>query len=316
MQSRTRTYVVTAATGRIGGSVARKLLEAGHQVIALGRNAEGLRALSDAGAKTLRGDAEDADFVEHAFRGADAAFLLVAGNRMSRDFRRGYADVGRNFARALRKNFVDAALFISCIGAHDEKNRGLVLIHADVEKALNEVPSVRLLHLRASPFFENFFYWLPVIQARNALATPLAPDAKIDLSTTDDVADIATQLLLKLDFQGKSAVEVHGREVLTMRQIAEIIAKQLGRPFPVEQTPRGANIAGLVAHGLSHDFAHLMSDAWDTISTGLLRAPDATANVRGTTPVEDFLRAKFLPALAHESEKNQGLERLVRATGT
>jgi uncharacterized protein YbjT (DUF2867 family) len=253
--------------------------------------------------------------VERAFRGADAALLLVAGDRTSRDFRRGFGDVGRTFANALRANGVGAAVFISCIGAHDEKHRGLVLIHTDVEKALDEVPNLDLMHLRAAPYFENLFYWLPVSRARDAFATPINPDAKLDMVHTSDVAAVALQLLSKLDFRGKSAIEVHGRDVLTMRQVAEQIAKQLGRPFPVDQTPREAVIEELVSHGLSVDFAHLMNDAWDTFSRhGLMRAPGSPTSTRGTTAMEDFLREQFLPALAQESETAKGLQRLARAT--
>jgi uncharacterized protein YbjT (DUF2867 family) len=315
MESSKRTYVVTGATGRIGAQVARGLLEAGHEVRAVGRNADGLKALADQGAKPFSGDLQDAAFAEHAFRGADAALLLVAGDRMSRDFRRGYGDVGRVFANALRTTGVGAAVFISCIGAHDEKYRGLVLVHKDVEKALDEVPNLDLLHVRAAPYFENLFYWLPVIRARDALATPINPDAKLDMVQTNDVAAVALQRLLKLDFRGRNAIEVHGREVLTMRQVAEKIGKHLGRAFRAEQTPREAVIEGLIAHGMSVDFAHMMNDAWDTFSRyGLLRAPGMPVTTRGTTAIDDFLREQFLPALAQESETAKGLERLAKAT--
>ena len=315
MENSKRTYVVTGATGRIGAQVARGLLKAGHQVRAVGRNADGLKALADLGAKPLRGDVEDAAFVDHAFSGADAALLLVAGDRMSRDFRRGYGDVGRNYAHALRTNGISAAVFNSCIGAHDEKYRGLVLVHADVEKALDEVPNLDLMHVRAAPYFENLFYWLPASQARGALATPINPDAKLDLVQTTDVAAVALQLLLKLDFRGRNAIEVHGREVLTMRQVAEKIGKQLGRAFPAEQTPRETVIEELVAHGLSVDFANLMNDTWDTFSRyGLMRAPGTPASTQGTTAIDDFLRQQFLPALAQQSETAKGLERLAKAT--
>lgn len=315
--SQKRTYIVAAATGRIGGGVARSLLQAGHEVLALGRNAEGLKALADLGATTFRGDVEDAAFLEHAFRGVDAAFLVVAGDRTSRDFRRNYSVAGENYANALRKNGVNFAVFISCIGAHDEKHRGLVLVHADVEKALNEVPDLNIVHLRSAPFYENLFYWLPMMQARGTFATPIHPDAKLDMTQTSDVAATASNLLLKLEFRGKRDVEVRGHEVLTMRQIADKVSKQLGRPVPVEQAPREAVIEGLTAHGLSYDFAFLMSDAWDTFSRyGLLRAPDAQASTHGTTPVETFLREQFVPAFAQASGANNGLERLASASGT
>jgi hypothetical protein len=54
----------------------------------------------------------------------------------------------------------------------------------------------------------------------------------------------------------------------------------------------------MVAAGSSYDFAHLMNDAWDTFShDGLLR--DETAqSCQVITPVDAFLRADIIPALA------------------
>jgi hypothetical protein len=124
------------------------------------------------------------------------------------------------------------------------------------------------------------------------------------------------QLLLELDFHGKSAIELRGREAFSMRQIADLIAKQLGRPFPAAQTPRQADLDALLAHGMSHDFAHLMNDAWDTFSRhGLLRAPGSPVWREGTTPLVDFLRDQFIPALQGTSDASAiGLRALARAS--
>ncbi len=76
------------------------------------------------------------------------------------------------------------------------------------------------------------------------------------------------------------------------------IALQLGTPVPVERLTREADVEDLVAHGLSNDFAHLMNDTGDTFSRyGLLRAEPPQAAVTGTTPIDDFIRGQFAPAL-------------------
>src|SRR5262249_38248251 len=129
-----RVYAVTGATGRIGKRVARGLLEAGHGVHAVGRNPERLKALADLGARVVQGDLRDADFVARAVHTTDTAFLLIPGDRASRDVRRTFGDIGINCARALQREGVHSALFISTIGAHDDRYRGLVLVHGDVER--------------------------------------------------------------------------------------------------------------------------------------------------------------------------------------
>jgi uncharacterized protein YbjT (DUF2867 family) len=293
-----RIYVVTAATGRIGGRVARGLLEDRHDVHVIGRNPERLRALADLGARVFRGDVRDASFVEESFQGADVAFLLVPGNRTTRDFRRYFGDVGTNYVNALRNTSVHSAIFISTIGAHDDRYRGLILVHADVERSLEEVLDLNMLHLRAAAFFENLFYWLPLTRARGALVSPISPDATLDLASTSDVAAVALRFLQELEFRGKRAVELRGREPLTMREIAKRVSKQLGQSFPVEHTTRDEDIAYLIARGMSHDFANLMNDTWDTFSRyGQLRAEPAPDSVKGRTSIDEFIREQFAPAV-------------------
>ena len=47
-------FIVTGATGFLGGALVRKLLAAGHEVVALGRQAEALLALARDGAQAIR----------------------------------------------------------------------------------------------------------------------------------------------------------------------------------------------------------------------------------------------------------------------
>jgi uncharacterized protein YbjT (DUF2867 family) len=296
-----RTYVVTAATGRIGNRVARGLLAAGHDVRAVGRDPARLAPLAALGAEPRVGMIEDRAFIERCFAGADAAFLVVSADHMARDFRRAFADIGHNFARAAETCGLGSALFISTIGTHDDRYRGFIMTHGDVEHILDGAKGVNMLHLRAPAFFENLFYYLPGTLARGALATPIDPDAAFDMASTADIATVALGHLLALDFAGSSALEIHGREVLTMRRIAELISQELGRPFGVEHIDRDTDIEEMVAAGMHRDFSTLMNDTWTTFSRfGMLRAPEPQRWESAVTPMEHFLRDSFVPALKTE----------------
>ena len=73
-----RTILVTGATGRQGGSVARHLLADGWRVRALVRDAEKPAALALArqGVQLVRGDLEDRASIEAAFEGARGVFSV------------------------------------------------------------------------------------------------------------------------------------------------------------------------------------------------------------------------------------------------
>ena len=71
-------FLLTGATGRQGGAVARRLLERGHGVRALTRdpNKPAARALTGMGAEVTRGDLDDRPSVERALEGAYGVFAV------------------------------------------------------------------------------------------------------------------------------------------------------------------------------------------------------------------------------------------------
>lgn len=298
-----RIYTVTGATGRSGQRVARALLAQGFQVRAVGRDEDRLAPLVAAGAEPFVGDITRREFVERCFAGADAAYLIDSADHMARDFRGSFAAIGRNFADAARTAGLPFAVFVSTIGTHDERFRGFITTHGDVEHILNEPPRFNVLHLRAPNFFENLLYFVPASRAMGALASPIDPDAQIDMAANRDVAELAIQRLIALDFEGKSSVELHGPEVLTIRKIAAMVEKLLERPFPAVHISHEDNVEAMVSAGMHRDFSTLISDTWATFSRyGLLRASPPQRVAVGSSPIRQFLLDEFIPALTSDAE--------------
>ena len=259
------TSLVTAATGRIGGRVALALLDAGRPVRVVSRDRDALGPLIRAGAEPAIGDLREPGFAERALDGIATAFLVVRADRRERDFRGDFGRVGQRVADAMRSAGTRRAVFLSALGVRAEQHRGLVLVHRDVELALGRVPGLEATFLRAPFFAENLLYFLDTMHARGGLYTPIDPDVEIDVASTGDLAEIAARLMA--DGAGPGPVEVRSAG-LTMRGLADAIAAELGRAFPVGRTTRDADVERMVASGASYDFAHLMNDAWDTYSRG------------------------------------------------
>ena len=298
MSQQKKQYVVTAASGKIGSRVAMQLLTAGHHVRAVGRDATRLTALVAAGATTAIGDVTDQQFVERAFANADAALLIAPPNGRARSMRGYFAEVGGNYANAARSQKLRSAVFISSLGAHDERNRGLVIPHTDVELLLNQVEGLDVLHLRCASFFENLFYFFEAMQRRGVVRSPIASDASLEVVGTSDIARVAAAQLLELSFAGKRSMELHGQRPITLREVAALLSTTLERPFAVEQSGRDEDIDRLLTAGLSRDFANLMNDTWELFSRhGLLRAEAPSKASTASTTVEQFVREQLAPAI-------------------
>lgn len=70
-------YFLTGATGFIGGRVARQLLQAGHQVVALVRNPARAKTLAELGVTLHPGDITDKDSLRRPMTGVDGVFHLA-----------------------------------------------------------------------------------------------------------------------------------------------------------------------------------------------------------------------------------------------
>src|SRR5271169_3132545 len=70
-------YLVTGATGFIGGSVVRQLLAAGHQVSALVRRPSSATDLAALGVALYPGDVTDRPSLREPMRGVDGVFHLA-----------------------------------------------------------------------------------------------------------------------------------------------------------------------------------------------------------------------------------------------
>lgn len=71
-------YLVTGATGYIGGAVTRQLIEAGHTVHAVVRSPEKAQPLADLGVVLFQGDITDKESLRAPMTGVDGVFHLAA----------------------------------------------------------------------------------------------------------------------------------------------------------------------------------------------------------------------------------------------
>ena len=295
-------YVVLGASGHTGHVVARNLLVAGQKVRVVGRSADRLQSHASKGAEISIADAADAPALTKAFRGADAAYVLVPPNPVSSDYRAYQERVSDAIAAAVQNAGVKNVVSLSSFGADKPSGTGPVVGLYSLEQKLNQIASVSVLHLRAGYFMENTLPQVGVIRTLGSVAGPLRPDLKLPMIATSDIGTAASEALLRGDFRGKQTRELHGQRDIDYLEVASIIGKAIGKPaLEYVQAPDDQLRAAFVQMGMSANFAGLILEMAGALNTGHMRAlePRTAAN---TTPTafEMFVDEEFAPAFRQQ----------------
>ena len=288
-------HVILGATGQTGRRICARLLEAGEPVRALGRNRERLDALRERGAEEVALEMTDAAAMTAALAGATSAFAMFVISPACEDARAEYNHVGAVFAAALTANRVSHVVTMSGCGVHraDSPIPGM----RDVEELLNALDGLNIVHLRAGYFMENLFAGIPQIRAEGVCSTVIAPDVKLPMIATRDIADVAADLMAKRDFAGSTTRELLGERDCSMTEFTALIGRAIGKSdLAYKQADPEAAVAELVAQGFSPERAAYRIGIYTSFNAGRL-APEGPRSPANSTPtsIEAFATEVFAP---------------------
>lgn len=293
-------YVVTGATANTGGAVAKALLASGANVRVVGRNLERLQSLVDRGAEPFIADPSDAASMLEAFAGASAAWIMLQPNYVadSQDFR-GFQDgVIAGIIPALERSSVRHVVSLSSWGADKVSGTGPVVGLHRMEQALNGLPNVNVLHLRAGYFMENSLSFIDQLIADDTVLGPFRTDLPMPMVATRDIGAAAAAHLLALDFKGHQVRELQGARDISMTDVLTMIGGALHRPnLRYSQTTSEEAHSAMLAGGISSNVASLMMEVVEGINTGFLTTTHPrSATTTSPTRYVDFVLETWLPA--------------------
>lgn len=290
-------YVITGGAGHISKPLAERLLSEGKDLTVISRNAENLKPLTDKGAKAAIGSVDDAAFLKEAFAGAGAVYTMVPPNFAAPDWKGYIAQVGHNYAEAIKTGGVQYVVNLSSIGAHRPDGCGPVSGLYRVEQELNTLAGVQVRHLRPGFFYQNFFANIDMIKHMNFIGGNYGDNTIMTLAHTNDIAAAAAEELLALNFTGKTIRYIVSDERAT-GEIAQILGKAIDKPelawvsFTDDQ-----NLQGMLQAGLPNEIASNYTEMGASIRTGIMAA-DYFANkpvALAPTKLENFA-AEFAQA--------------------
>lgn len=266
-------YTLTGGAGNITRPLALALLEAGHTVTVIGRDAAKLKELTDAGAIAAIGSVEEVAFLTAAFRGADAVYTMVPPTYAVTDWKAYIGQIGENYASAITAAGVKQVVNLSSVGAHLPDGVGPVSGLHRAEKALNTLTGVNILHLRPAYFYQNLLANISLIKGMGIIGANFsAAPGKFPIVATDDIAAVAAEALLSLDFHGHTIRYIASDETGT-DQIAQVLGAAIGKPdlawvkFTDEQA-----LGGMIQAGLPEEAAKNYAEMNHAIDTGSMYA--------------------------------------------
>ncbi|MFI6515378.1 NAD(P)H-binding protein [Spirillospora sp. NPDC050679] len=204
-------FLITGATGNVGGEVVRALLEQNAPVRALVRRPDA--DLPD-GAEPAVGDLDEPDGLVDAFKGVWAVFLLA-----------GYADMPGLLARARVAGVRHVVLLTGGSAALPESSNAISRYMARSERAVRD-SGLSWTILRPRQFMSNALRWLPQLQAGDTVRVsfPAVPVACID---PRDIAAVAASALAG-GHEGR-VYELTGPQALLPAEQVAVLGRALGR---------------------------------------------------------------------------------------
>ncbi len=281
-------FVIAGVTGHVGSVVAKELLARGKKVKVLVRDPQKGATWSKLGAEVAIASLDDAAALTVAFKGAEAAFVLLPPNFASVDF---YADqraTAKSIGEAVKAAGVPHVVMLSSIGADLDAGNGPIKGLFHLEAALR-ASGTKLTAIRAGSFMENIGN--SVGAAKHAGIYPnFMPSADYPMPqiATKDIGTLAAKCLLEPAAKSE-IVDLNG-PAYSARQMAEKLGGAVGKTLAIVDIPEPGWVDAMTTAGLPPHVAEAYAEMYRGFGSGNI-TPKGDRFVLGTTTLDEVVKA-------------------------
>jgi len=270
MKNETSIILVTGATGKQGGAVARELLSHGYKVRAMTRKPTetAARELAARGAEIVTADLDQPATLERALAGVWGVFAV------QNTWEAGVVQEelqGKRFAEIAKNAGVEHFVYSSVGSAHRKTGIPHFDNKARVEEKVRGLGFPSSVIIRPVFFMENWISpWFKPGLDEGKLAIALKPETRLQMVAVEDIGRYGRIAFEKHTALNGRAIDIAGDE-RTMPETAEILGSALGRkiefvPVPIAEVRRQSEDYALMLewfdrvgynadiHGLFHEF--------------------------------------------------------------
>jgi NAD(P)H dehydrogenase (quinone) len=284
--------VVTAASGRLGRSVAVALARLGvaDRVTLASREPAALADLKSLGFHTTRADYGDADSLLAALDGAATLLMISMPGPVEARIPR-----HRKVFDAAKEAGVGRTVYTSRVNPSETSLYPFAPIHAISEAYIRSIELPATI-VRNNEYSENVVKLIGGSTDPNLLMLPGATGMVPYIAVTE-IAEVLANLLVQEGHEGKT-YELSGPQAIGRDEIAEVVARASGRPViaaPISGEEFGAFMQ---AQGRPPFIVEMVKGLHAAIDAGEFAKiwPDAEQLLgRPTTAISDYLTKAFTP---------------------
>jgi uncharacterized protein YbjT (DUF2867 family) len=283
-------YVITGSIGHISKPIVAGLVKAGKNVKVLTTSTEKIKEIEQLGAKAEVGSVQDKAFTRNAFAGADVVYTMIPPIWQTSNWRASQKEVADNYTEAIKSNNIKYVVNLSSLGAHLAEGTGPVSALHDFEHALNAIPGLNVKHLRPAFFYYNFLNQIGLIKQAGIMGANYGGgDQKLALAHTRDIAAVALEELLKLNFSGNSVRHIVSDE-RTGADVAKVLGKAIGKDLPWVLFSDADQLKGMLDGGVPDSHAASYVEMGAAFRSGKMQDLLSNEKTVGSTKLEDFAK--------------------------
>jgi uncharacterized protein YbjT (DUF2867 family) len=293
-----KNYVITGSIGHISKPIVAGLVKAGKNVTVITSDADKVKEIEHLGAKGLVGSVQDNAFVKKAFAGAEVVYTMIPPIWQTTNWRASQNEVASHYAEAIRSNNIRYVVNLSSLGAHLKEGTGPVKALHDFEQSLNAIHGLNVKHLRPSFFYYNLLNQIGLIKHAGIMGANYGGgDQKVALVHTRDIAEVALEELLRINFSGNSVRHIVSDE-RTGAEVAAVLGSAIGKEIPWILFSDEDQLKGLLEGGVPASHAPSYVEMGAAFRNGKMQELLSKEKTVGPTKLEDFAK-EFSGAYNH-----------------
>jgi len=283
-------YIITGSVGHVSRPIIAGLVKAKKDVSVITSNKDKVKEIEALGAKAIVGSLSDAAFVNNAFKGAEVVYTMIPPIWQTNNWKESQLEIARIYVEALKSNGINYVVNLSSIGAHLGEGCGPVDAMHDFEQMLNGIKYLNVKHLRPSSFYYNLLNQIGLIKQAGMMGANYGGgDQKIGLVHWNDIAKVALDALINLDFKGNS-VQTIVSDYKSGKEIATILGKSVDKDLSWVEFTDEQQKQGMLQAGVPAGHAEGFTAMGISLRNGKMQEEIAGKSPNGLVKLEEFAK--------------------------